>query len=49
LLKPQGVVEHDVSLLSFLSKQKHLDSFKKTNTQTNKQTNKENKQKEKQC
>jgi hypothetical protein len=49
LLKPQGVVEHDLSLVLFLSKQKHLDDFKKTNTQTNKQTNKQNKQKENQC
>jgi hypothetical protein len=44
LLKPQGVVEHDLSLVLFLSKQKHLDAFKKTNTQTNKQTNKQTKQ-----
>ena len=45
LLKPQGVVEHDLSLVLFVSKQKHLDSFKKTNKQTNKQTNKTNKKK----
>ena len=30
LLKPQGVAAHDVSLLAFSSKQKHLDSLIKT-------------------